>query len=119
MTWFGKMLLDLRNNGELIENQHEYPEALEYVMTHPDEFDKVFQDEGTVNSYEAHELGDFHRYLTHVNRVSGKEFKSYFRLISKDHAVVYNRCPDLDFEAYTLVGLPSELRVKMGLEKVV
>jgi len=117
MTWFGKMLEELKTNGELIEDQHKYPEALQYVMEHPEHFDKSFKDEGTVNSYEARELGDFHRYLTQVNHVSGKEFKSYVRLISKDHAVVYNRCPDLDFEAYTLVGLPSELRAKMGLEK--
>ena len=115
MTWFGKLVEDLKVKGELIENQHDYPEALEYIMQHPEEFDKDFKDQGTVNSYEARELGDFHRYLTRINRVSGKEFKSYVRLIAKDLAVVYNRCPDLDFEAYTLVSFPSELQAKMGL----
>lgn len=116
MTWFGKKIEEMRNNGELIENQHEYKQALGYIMNNPEEFEKEFKDNGTVNSYEARELGDYHRYLTQINRVSGKEFKSYVRLISKDYAVVYKRCPELDdWEAYTLVRLPAELQVKMGL----
>jgi hypothetical protein len=116
MTWFGKIVEEMRDNGELIEDQHEYNQALEYIMNNPEEFENSFKDCGTVNSYEARELGDYHRYLTHINKVSGKEFKSYVRLISKSSAVVYNRCPDLgDWESYTLVSFPAELQAKMGL----